>query len=529
MKKLLFLFPLLILFSCAQFIPPTGGKRDIMPPELMSSFPKNKTLNFNGKTIELTFNEYVDISSLKQELIIVPEPKSLYTVKQKDKKVILIFEKKLDSNTTYTFNFRNGIKDLSERNPTKNLKLVLSTGAKIDSISLKGVVTDINTKLPILDATVALYKLAPDSLPLLKRKATYFTKTDTLGRYELENLKVDNYIVTAFTDKNSNLLYDQKTELFAFNADTLILDKTTQLDSLEIYKANFTKNKFKRTISREKTFVIQLDKDTKNVKINLDNKSVNYTNTAQTITFFKLSTLKLDTLKAEIILTDSLNNTDTLTQKIYFSQTLKTTNKKKDIQPLNINCDIKNGQNITNKVVYNITFDTPIVRFDTNKVIFKTDTLLKEKPSIIWQNSFTLKISINTKAKEKIELIMPANIMENYKGDTNTYISLVNNILQPNNLGSLEGTIKNIKGTKIAQLINIENNIITQEIKINDKFKFTEIIPGFYIVKIIIDTNNNGIWDVGRFSDWRQPEKILITKDPIRVRANFQLKDIIIN
>lgn len=104
-----------ISIGCAQFVPPTGGPRDITPPKLLTSIPENKSTNFDDKNLELTFDEYIDITSLKQELIITPEPKAFYNVKLKDKTVKLAFEEKLDSNTTYTFNFRNGIKDLNEK------------------------------------------------------------------------------------------------------------------------------------------------------------------------------------------------------------------------------------------------------------------------------------------------------------------------------------------------------------------------------------------------------------------------------
>jgi hypothetical protein len=124
MKYILILASLLTIFSCAQFVPPTGGPIDKTPPKLLSSSPLTKTKNFKGRTINLEFDEYVDFTALKQELLIVPDPNTLYTIKQKDKNIILTFDKNFSDSTTYTLNFRNAIKDLSERNPTKNLKLV---------------------------------------------------------------------------------------------------------------------------------------------------------------------------------------------------------------------------------------------------------------------------------------------------------------------------------------------------------------------------------------------------------------------
>ncbi len=334
MKYLLLCFPIFILFSCAQFIPPTGGENDKKAPELISSSPINKSKNFKEKSISLTFNEYLDITSIKQELLITPEPKSLYNVKLKDKIIKIIFDEKLDSNTTYTFNFRNGIKDLNEKNPAKNLKIVLSTGNKIDSLSISGTITDIHTKMPILEATIGLYSIK-DTVSILKRKPNYFTKTDSSGKYQFENIKNNKYIVLAFSDKNQNLIYDTKTETIGFLKDTINLDSNLVNINLEIYKANYSKNKIKRSISRDNSFVVQLDKEIIKTKIIFqDTKdSLDYSFNTNTVTFFKIKPISKDTIYAILIVTDSLNIIDTLNQKIYFTPT-NNTNKKKVLQNL---------------------------------------------------------------------------------------------------------------------------------------------------------------------------------------------------
>src|SRR5690606_15868769 len=110
-----------------------------------STFPENKTKNFTGREFRLTFNELVDASALSNELFIVPDPGSPYETKVKNNVVTLKFDKPLAENTTYTLNFRNGIKDLTEKNPARNLKLVISTGNEIDSLQVTGTITDLFT------------------------------------------------------------------------------------------------------------------------------------------------------------------------------------------------------------------------------------------------------------------------------------------------------------------------------------------------------------------------------------------------
>ncbi|RYF83254.1 MAG: hypothetical protein EON98_10495, partial [Chitinophagaceae bacterium] len=46
--------------GCANIIPPSGGPRDSLPPELLAVTPRDSTLNFRGDRITFTFDEYID-------------------------------------------------------------------------------------------------------------------------------------------------------------------------------------------------------------------------------------------------------------------------------------------------------------------------------------------------------------------------------------------------------------------------------------------------------------------------------------
>ena len=68
----LFITTLLIIQSCAQMANPPGGKKDTLAPQLVTSIPLNKSKNYKGKKLELTFNEYINVRNLNQELLITP-------------------------------------------------------------------------------------------------------------------------------------------------------------------------------------------------------------------------------------------------------------------------------------------------------------------------------------------------------------------------------------------------------------------------------------------------------------------------
>lgn len=510
-----------IAFSCAQVVMPTGGKTDKDAPILIFTEPHNQTKNFKGKTFTLTFNELIDASSIYSDLIIIPDAGNPYETKIKNNSITLKFDKDFEDNTTYTFNFRNAIKDLTEKNPVKNLKFVISTGNTIDSLKISGKVLDINTKQPKMNVTVGLYP--KDTLELIKKRPYYFIKTDSNGTFELENLKNNKYFLLAFTDKNNNLRYDEKEESMAFLSDSLILTNNLVIPDLFVYPSNRSVNKIKRVLPREKELTILLDKNIMDFKVaykdSIDSSQLLYKSETNNIKFYKLSAALPDTVYTQIIVTDSLLSNDTLNTKIYFREE---TNRKTKIKPLNISSDIKNNTPITSNLNYNFYFDTPIIRFDSSKVVFKTDTLEKEKLSINKISPFHFRMSLKTKAEKEVELYIPSNTFENYLGDTSNTINLKNTILSNDELGVLEGTTIDDSTNKIAVLYSNKQEVAKMNFK--SSFKFENLIPKNYEVKVIFDSNSNGIWDPGNLKTFEQPELLLSTREPIRIRANFEIK-----
>ena len=88
---ILFSFILYYLSNCASITPPGGGPRDTIPPILVHSTPENKSLNFSGKTVKLTYDEYLKVENLTKQLIITPILKDEYDYKIKKNSIELIF------------------------------------------------------------------------------------------------------------------------------------------------------------------------------------------------------------------------------------------------------------------------------------------------------------------------------------------------------------------------------------------------------------------------------------------------------
>lgn len=527
-KSFTILTAYIICISCAQFVPPTGGKKDEIAPKLIKSNPPNEQKNYKGKDFELVFDELIDATSLRQELLIVPEPEGTYNIKQKSNSLLLKFDKPFKDSTTYTFNFRKGIKDLNERNEARNLKIVFSTGSNIDSLKLEGNVKSLLTNQPILDAHVAIYKVQ-DSLDLKKTKPNYFLKTDSSGNFKFENIKAGNYRIYAFTDKNNNLKYDSKTESIAFVKDTVKLYNNIKDVKLLLFPANNEKPKNQKTLQRAEDFTILYDKNIKSFDVRFDNikDSITYFGEGKELKFYNFPQ-KTDTIKVNITVQDSANNVLTHIQKIKFRDPEKRRKITKEYQ--SFQTKPKMGEDVEQDLKYIISFNNPISQFDLKKIKVVSDTIKVEsvdESNFNWNKYKTiLKINKKVTALREVKIEFQNGAFINVKGDSSEKYVLKNQILKEENYGIIEGKIEGEKNeNKIIQLID-ETYKVEAEEKSNEKYLFKNVKPGIYLIRIIIDSNANGQWDFGNVEKDILPETIYFSKEPIKIKSNFELRGV---
>ena len=213
----------LMMTFCASVSMPTGGPKDITPPKVNKSVPDNDMTYFQGKKIEIFFDEYVTLDNASQNILVSPPLKEKPNVKLVGKTVVIKFKEELAPNTTYNINLGNSIRDLHEGNVLEDFSFTISTGPYVDSLSIAGVLINAVDKKPIENAFVTLYDAVSDnldSLPLLTEPCQV-TRTNKNGNFHFNNLADKDYLVFALKDMNSNYFYDQSNEDVAF-LDTLV-------------------------------------------------------------------------------------------------------------------------------------------------------------------------------------------------------------------------------------------------------------------------------------------------------------------
>ncbi|HMK24978.1 MAG TPA: Ig-like domain-containing protein [Chitinophagaceae bacterium] len=224
---LIFLFvihQIVVLPGCANMIPPQGGPRDSLPPQLLKSTPGDSTRNFTGSRITFSFNEFVDLQNAQENLLVSPTPKNNPDISNKLNTVTVKLRDSLEPNTTYSLNFGGAIKDYNEGNVLNGFTYIFSTGNYIDSLELHGKVILAETGKVDSTLVVLLHTSNADSA-VVNERPRYLAKVDGKGNFVFKNLPPKTFYLYALKDEGGMHRYFNDKQLFAF-ADRPV---TTQL------------------------------------------------------------------------------------------------------------------------------------------------------------------------------------------------------------------------------------------------------------------------------------------------------------
>lgn len=239
-----FLILIVIFFSaiiptgCANIIPPSGGPRDTLPPRLLTVTPHDSTLNFNSNRIVFTFDEYVDLQEVQNNLLFTPTFEMNPEVSVRSKTVTVRFRDSLLPNTTYLLNFGNAIRDINESNPLRNFMYTFSTGSSLDTVTLSGKVILAENGKADSTLIVMLHRNLTDSA-VIKERPVYVARVDAAGNYRFRNLPRDTFALYALGDAGTIRRYQNKTQYFAF-ANEPVVTGTTRGLTLYAYKEQQT-------------------------------------------------------------------------------------------------------------------------------------------------------------------------------------------------------------------------------------------------------------------------------------------------
>ena len=546
--------------SCANTTtPPSGGPKDTIPPVITELFPMPGQINVpRHKTeLKLTFNEYVTVKDPKS-LFLSPPLEKAPKFKLKGKSVIVYFEDDLDSNKTYTLDVTNAIADNNEGNMYPGYTLVFSTGERIDSMVVTGIVQDCNTLNPLKGATVLMYKDHADSAVFLKRPDAA-VKTDDWGFFCLRNIQDTVYRLYALIDENNNNIYDPETEKIAF-VDTLIRPVVMVNDSLpELmkYEMEDTVN----CLARKQEYELNIfrEKPSKQMIVNKERIGERTAYITFMAPYAQIDSIWIKGVPADKLITqfnilqDSLEiwvndprpqpdtlhlnvkymKTDTLGMLNSFVEEIKLTKPRKNAAAKTPKKDIKKEDTTA---VFTLTaspetveqygfvfeFKYPLVKEAFDSLEFRylnpKQQEFKEKYTIEQDSlnlrKYVLKPAVEMLAGYEYFLKVPHRKFMDINGFYNDSSEVKVMLPTDDKLSTMSLVLSNVHNKYIIDLLNEKrDNVLRTYIVDKDAtLLFPYLKAGKYSIRITEDLNRNGIVDTGNLLEHRQPEKVRFYK-----------------
>ena len=236
-------FALIQIGGCANIVPPSGGPRDSIPPYAVYAKPKDSTINIAPKEILISFNEYITTNALQEQLIVSPSMKNNPLVDQRLNMVRIRLSDSLNTNTTYSLQFGNSLRDVNEGNIAKNFTYVFSTGDHIDTGRIYGKVSIAETGLVDSSLIAVLHPVENDSA-IFKDKPTYYTRLNGQGVFEFKFLPATDFNIYIVPNDYTKR-YDDSTKLFAFLNSTV--NASQSKDSIQLYAFEAAPKKEKKS------------------------------------------------------------------------------------------------------------------------------------------------------------------------------------------------------------------------------------------------------------------------------------------
>ena len=530
MQNLIYVFlSLIVVIGCAKRGSPSGGPQDSIPPVLVNASPKLNSINFDSEEIRLTFDEWIKLDKVQDQLIISPPlEKSSYEIKPLTgvtKKVFLKFLDSLSPETTYTVNFGNSIKDNNENNPLTFFSYTFSTGETIDSLYIRGNTKDAFSKDSDDFISLQLYRvdsLFNDSI-VFQDKPTYISNTLDSTNYRFQNLKEGQYLLIALKDNNSDYLFNPLNDKIGFIDSLITLPRDSIID-LKLFKeeVNIVWDKPHFINSEKIGFGFFGKLDTNKIKIE--------SNIPDSVNYAFIKDKETDTLNLWL----SKNSFDSLNFSLIQSDTTKLTtvkfDRKKDSLINSLSFKAKTVNIIHFNESFKISSNIPLAKIEDSLITVRDiDSLKVPFSTSINKRLDEIDISFDVSPSDKYSIVIMPKAIKDIRGSNNDSIqyNVVSQTLEDYGNIFLDVILSN-NSKYILQLIDSEMGVIREfeNIESNSTYSFDYIVPGKYTFRLIEDLNNNGVWDTGDYLKKRQPEPVFYYTNELEVRANWDFNEI---
>ena len=515
----------LLVGACAQVREPTGGDKDITPPQLLRAEPPNGSTHFATDRILLQFDERIRTEKVRDRLLISPPLASLPDLRVlAGRSVQIVLKEELKPNTTYTFGIGETILDLTEGNAATGLVYVVSTGTALDSLQVMGTVIDARTAEPAEEVLVLLHDVT-DTTDVRTSRPAYAIRSDAQGNYRLRHLKEGTYRLYALNDNNNNYRFDLPNEEIAFLMDEVVLgpaDTAFQAPPLRMFMQQSAKQKVvDRRVLADGAFRVVFSRPAGEIHVrdvlrtggNLQ-WDQEWNKGRDTLLLWPSDTTALRlggyALREDTLVLDTLKYRPTERMPFHV-----------DLRPMRLRDDPALPPLLrASRPLASVTQGKATLMQDSTEVPVRllTDTL----------GSRILQVVVDTGTILGTLTILPKAMKDIYGGQNDT-LRLRLGAGGRAEFGMLRlrwpaDTVERPSGPFILHLLvgnRMEREILVESL---EGAVLVEFLPtGAYTLQLIEDGNGNGRWDPGDLDAGRQPEAVWRYPEPVNIRANWDL------
>lgn len=543
----------LLATGCANIQSPPGGAGDTLAPNVEYTEPVDRTINYNDDEVTIGFDEYMNRGKVLENLRITPDVKM--TFDWSATKLNIKFIEPLKPNTTYAITIGTEYTDYYNNAPKKGFSMIFSTGDKLDTGSISGLLSAADTK----GKYVFLYKEVDGKYPdMATATPDYFVNTGSSGEFQFVALKPGNYRILAIDDKFQNRMYDDQIDSYG----TALSDITLTEDSLQIKSINIhigAKSDYRspELISANSQYAgivnllfdENLDRSTivkENFKLTSDGSDVPIKSIGTNLKTSSELLIAYDASYAgkelEIKVTNIADSSGNIIQDSAssFKFVVDSTYNKTDFVISSTNLNDSSQKNVT--PFFNILPEKPLFRIKFSKIpntkSLENSAYLESEGekielTLYSDNSLDFFFKSANPIKENAEFILvfdTKNIVDIWgQGlvkDTVYRTKFKTNFAPKySKIGGEVTATKGCTGNIVVRAINTTDNSKYKITATDGKWSFEEVTAGSYVFEVFCDENNNSEYDFGKAVPFGYRERYSKSK-PYTITENWEYNEI---
>ncbi len=565
-----------VLASCAnRGIGPQGGPRDSVPPVPVKYEPEMGALEFKGNRIEITFDEYIQLDKLTENLLMSPPQKTPPEVKARGKKLVVLLQDTLRDSTTYTIDFGDAVCDFREKVPLRNYSFYFSTGSTIDTLAYTGYVYDAMNLNPLNGIYVGIHEDKEDSAFVTKQFARV-AKTDSAGYFRIGNMKEGLYRLYAVDDISHDYRLTigeslawadeeiagsvERLQVTGYGLQDTVAQDTTLPDTvvqdvalpeggtLFLFREEQQRLYLQRTLRKEQHRIQILFSSTPDslpelrfLNDSLDlNYVTKYSEKKDTVTIWLADSISIaqDSLfiEARYRRTDSLYHlewfTDTL-RAIWRAPKLSAKAKQaQDRQNRNRRLDLKSNASAKFEMYDTLYLDcfTPLatVERDSFHLYERIDSITQPVPfKIADYDTLTMRLYILAKLEpeKKYELVVDSGALHDIYGITHVKGTYALQVKTLSDYSTLRVKLNPFVPKARIQVLNKNDQVVRELPAVPEGAYFEYLTPETYYMRLYIDENEDGKWTTGSWAEKRQPEPVYYFPEKIQTKSNWDFEE----